>query len=143
MVGSTADAAGERGLATRLGLQQGNVVQEFGWDDDVDEAVRVAIEDVVDSDLLDEDSDDVADAVVLWWRDDDGDLVDALVDALGNLADRGAVLLLTPKAGRDGHVEPSEIVEVALAAGLHGTSTSAAGADWSVTRLVAPRTGRR
>ena len=143
MVGSTADAAGERGLATRLGLQQGNVVQEFGWDDDVDEAVRVAIEDVVDSDLLDEDSDDVADAVVLWWRDDDGDLVDALVDALGNLADRGAVLLLTPKAGRDGHVEPSEIVEAALAAGLHGTSTSAAGADWSVTRLVAPRTGRR
>lgn len=143
MVGSTADAAGERGLVTRLGLQQGNVVQEFGWDDDVDEAVRVAIEDVVDSELLDEDSDDVADAVVLWWRDDDGDLVDALVDALGNLADRGAVLLLTPKAGRDGHVEPSEIVEAALAAGLHGTSTSAAGADWSVTRLVAPRTGRR
>ena len=143
MVGSTADAAGERGVVTRLGLQQGNVVQEFGWDDDVDEAVRVAIEDVVDSELLDEDSDDVADAVLLWWRDDDGDLVDALVDALGNLADRGAVLLLTPKAGRDGHVEPSEIVEAALAAGLHGTSTSAAGADWSVTRLVAPRTGRR
>ncbi len=143
MVGSTADAAGERGAVTRLGLQQGNVVQEFGWDDDVDEAVRTAIEDVVDSELLDEDSDDVADAVVLWWRDDDGDLVDALVDALGNLADRGAVLLLTPKAGRDGHVEPSEIVEAALAAGLHGTSTSAAGADWSVTRLVAPRTGRR
>ena len=143
MVGSTADAAGERGVVTRLGLQQGNVVQEFGWDDDVDEAVRTAIEDVVDSELLDEDSDDVADAVVLWWRDDDGDLVDALVDALGNLADRGAVLLLTPKAGREGHVEPSEIVEAALAAGLHGTSTSAAGADWSVTRLVAPRTGRR
>lgn len=143
MVGSTADAAGERGVVTRLGLQQGNVVQEFGWDDDVDEAVRTAIEDVVDSELLDEDSDDVADAVLLWWRDDDGDLVDALVDALGNLADRGAVLLLTPKAGRDGHVEPSEIVEAALAAGLHGTSTSAAGADWSVTRLVAPRTGRR
>ena len=143
MVGSTADAAGERGVVTRLGLQQGNVVQEFGWDDDVDEAVRTAIEDVVDSELLDEDSDDVADAVVLWWRDDDGDLVDALVDALGNLAERGAVLLLTPKAGRDGHVEPSEIVEAALAAGLHGTSTSAAGADWSVTRLVAPRTGRR
>ena len=143
MVGSTADTAGERGVVTRQGLQQGNVVQEFGWDDDVDEAVRTAIEDVVDSELLDEDSDDVADAVVLWWRDDDGDLVDALVDALGNLADRGAVLLLTPKAGRDGHVEPSEIVEAALAAGLHGTSTSAAGADWSVTRLVAPRTGRR
>ena len=143
MVGSTADAAGERGVVTRLGLQQGNAVQEFGWDEDVDEAVRAAIEDVIDSELLDEDSDDVADAVLMWWREDDGDLVDALVDALGNLADRGAVLLLTPKAGRGGHVEPSEVVEAALAAGLHGTSTSAVGTDWSATRLVAPRSGRR
>lgn len=143
MVGSTADAAGERGLVTRLGLQRGNVVQEFGWDEDVDEDVRLAIADVVDGELLDEDADDVADAVLLWWRDDDGDLVDALVDALGNLADRGAVLLLTPKAGRGGHVEPSEIVEAALAAGLHGTSTAAVGADWSGTRLVAPRSARR
>jgi hypothetical protein len=143
VVGSTADTAGERALAARLGLQQGSVVQEFGWDEDVDESGRTAIEDVIDGELLDEDADDVADAVLLWWRDDDGDLVDALVDALGNLADRGAVLLLTPKAGRDGHVEPSEIVEAALAAGLHGTSTSAAGADWSATRLVAPRSGRR
>lgn len=143
MVGTTADAAGQRGLVARLGLQQGNVVQEFGWDEDVDDAVRTAIEEVIDGELLDEDADDVADAVLLWWRDDDGDLVDALVDALGNLADRGAVLLLTPKAGRGGHVEPSEIVEAALAAGLHGTSTSSVGRDWSATRLVAPRSGRR
>lgn len=143
MVGTTADAAGQRGLVARLGLQQGNVVQEFGWDEDVDDVLRTAIEEVIDGELLDEDADDVADAVLLWWRDDDGDLVDALVDALGNLADRGAVLLLTPKAGRGGHVEPSEIVEAALAAGLHGTSTSSVGRDWSATRLVAPRSGRR
>ena len=32
-------------------------------------------------DLVDEDYDDVADAVVLWFRDEDGDLTDALVDA--------------------------------------------------------------
>ena len=143
MVGTTADTAGERGLVARLGLQHGNTVQEFGWDEDVDEAVRVAIQDTIDAELLDEDTDDVADAVLLWWREDDGDLVDALVDALGNLADRGAVLLLTPKAARVGHVAPSEIVEAALAAGLHGTSTFGAGADWSATRLVAPRTVRR
>lgn len=143
MVSTTADAAGERGLVARLGLQQGQVVQEFGWDDDVDDAVRVAIEDTLDSGLLDEDADDVADAVLLWWREDDGDLVDALVDALANLADRGAVLLLTPKAGREGHVEPSEIVEAALAAGLHGTTTFGASADWSATRLMAPRSNRR
>lgn len=143
MTGTTPQDGGERGLVTRLGLVKGNAVQEFGWDDDVEDAVRIAIEDAIDAELLDEDADDVADAVLLWWREDDGDLVDALVDALGNLADRGAVLLLTPKAGRTGHVEPSEIVEAALAAGLHGTSTFGAAADWSATRLVAPRTGRR
>ena len=143
MVGTTGDGSGERGIAARLGLQSGQIVQEFGWDEDVDEAVRMAIEDLIDGELLDEDADDVADAVLLWWRDDDGDLVDALVDALANLADRGAVLLLTPRAGRSGHVEPSDIVEAALAAGLHGTSTVAVGADWSATRLMAPRSARR
>ena len=142
-MGSTADAAAEHGLVARLGLQRGQVVQELGWDEDVDEDFRVALEDAVDSDLADEDSDDVADLVVLWWREDDGDLVDALVDALTNLAEGGAVLLMTPKSGRDGHVEPSEISEAALSAGLHGTSSLSAGPDWSGTRLVAPKSGRR
>lgn len=142
-MGSTADAAAEHGLLARLGLQRGQVVQELGWDEDVDEEFRVALEDAVDNDLADEDSDDVADLVVLWWREDDGDLVDALVDALTNLAEGGAVLLMTPKSGRDGHVEPSEISEAALSAGLHGTSSLSAGQDWSGTRLVAPKTGRR
>jgi hypothetical protein len=80
---------------------------------------------------------------VLWWREEDGDLVDALVDALTNLAEGGAVLLMTPKAGRSGHVEPSEVSEAALSAGLHGTSSLSAGQDWSATRLVAPKAGRR
>jgi nicotinic acid phosphoribosyltransferase len=40
-------------------------------------------------------------------------------------------------------VPPSEVVEAALAAGLHGTSTVAAGRDWSATRLVAPKSARR
>jgi hypothetical protein len=142
-VGSTADAAAEHGLVARLGLTQGQIVQELGWDEDVDEDFRVALEDAIDNDLQDEDSDDVADLVVLWWREDDGDLVDALVDALTNLAEGGAVLLMTPKAGRAGHVEPSEVSEAALSAGLHGTSSLSAGQDWSATRLVAPRTGRR
>ena len=87
--------------------------------------------------------DAVADLVVLWWREDAGDLVDAPVDALTNLAEGGAVLLMTPKSGRDGHVEPSEISEAALSAGLHGTSSLSAGPDWSGTRLVAPKSGRR
>ncbi len=140
---ASADDAADRGFVGRLGLQPGQVVQELGWHEEVDDEVRVAIEDAVDGDLLDEEADDVADVVLLWWRDDDGDLVDALVDALTNLAERGAVVLLTPKTGREGHVAPSEIAEAALAAGLHGTSTFSAGHDWSATRLVAPKNGRR
>ena len=54
------------------------VVQEIGWDEDVDDDVRAAIEEQIGGDLLDEDADEVVDVVLLWWREDDGDLVDAL-----------------------------------------------------------------
>ncbi|WP_460445957.1 DUF3052 domain-containing protein [Angustibacter aerolatus] len=130
-------------MPDRLGLRAGQVVQELGWDDDVDDDLRVGFEDAVDGELLDEDGQEVADVVLLWWRDDDGDLVDALVDALTNLGERGTVVLLTPKAGRDGHTEPSEIAEAAPAAGLHVTSSVSASKDWGATILVAPRGGRK
>jgi hypothetical protein len=64
------------------------------------------------------------------------------MDALTTLADGGYVLLLTPKTGRDGHVEPSEIGEAAPTAGLSQTSTVSAGRNWSASRLVAPRARR-
>jgi hypothetical protein len=143
--GSSSAAVGaSSGLMPRLGLQPGQVVQEFGYDSDVDEDLRMSIEEAVDGELADEDStEDVADVAVLWWRDDDGDLVDALVDVLTNLAERGAVLLLIPKSGRDGHVQASEVEEAALTAGLHATTSVSACADWIATRLVAPKGGRR
>jgi hypothetical protein len=119
------------------------VVQELGADDDCDQALRDDIVAVTGSALVDEDHDDAVDAVVLWWRDDDGDLVDALVDAKISLADGGVVWLLTPKAGRDGHVEPSDIGEAAPTAGFNQTSSVAAAPDWSGTRLTAPKSGRR
>ena len=78
------------------------------------------------TELVDEDYDDVVDVVLLWWRDDDGDLVDALVDAIAILADQGVVWLLTPKPGRDGHVEASDISDAAPTAGLQATSTVSA-----------------
>ena len=53
---------------------------------------------VAGSALVDEDFDDVVDVVVLWWRDDDGDLVDALVDALISLGD-GGVIWPDPQGG--------------------------------------------
>src|SRR3954470_21009966 len=142
LVSDTADAATDKGLTDRLGLRPGQVVQELGWDDDVDDDVRVAFEDAVDGELLDEDADEVADVVLLWWRDDDGDLVDALVDALTNLADGGLIWLFTPKAGREGHVEPSDIGEAAPTAGLSQTRSLSAARDWSGSRLVAPKARR-
>ena len=50
--------------------------------------------------MVDGDYGNVVDAVVLWWRDEDGDLVDGLVDSLTDLVGGGAIWLLTPKVGR-------------------------------------------
>jgi hypothetical protein len=142
-VTATADHAdAQRGPAQRLGIKPGMVVQEIGYDDDCDEAVREAIEVLAGTALVGEDYDDVVDVVLIWWREDDGDLVDALVDALTALADGGVVWLLTPKAGRDGHVEPSDINEAAPTAGLTQTTSVRAGDHWSGTRLVAPKSAR-
>jgi hypothetical protein len=136
-------AAGQHGLVDKLGIAPGSVVQEIGWDDDCDDELRDLIVGRSGSDLVDEDYDDVVDVVLLWWRDGDGDLVDALVDALHPLADNGVIWLLTPKAGRTDHVEPSDISEAAPTAGLQQTSSISAGRDWNGARLVAPKAARK
>ncbi|MFD2083552.1 DUF3052 domain-containing protein, partial [Actinopolymorpha cephalotaxi] len=106
------------------------VVQELGWDEDCDEDLRRAIEEHTGNDLVDEDYDEVVDAVILWWREDDGDLVDALVDTKPDLTDGGVIWLLTPKVGRDGYVEASDIAESAPTAGLSTTTSKSVAADW-------------
>ncbi len=143
MSATTGQVEGQRSLAERLGFRPGQVVQELGYDDDSDDALRAAIAATTGQELVDEEYGDVVDVVLLWWRDDDGDLVDALVDSLTDLADGGVVWLLTPKAGRPGHVEPSDIGDAAPTAGLMSTTSISAGRDWSGTRLVAPKAARR
>ncbi|MDO9484442.1 MAG: DUF3052 domain-containing protein [Actinomycetota bacterium] len=137
-----ADQDGARQRAVRLGIEAGMTVQEIGFDDDVDLDLRTSIEAVIDDGLVDEDFDDVVDVVLMWWRDEDGDLVDGLVDAIHPLADHGVVWLMTPKPGRDGHIEPEDIADAAPTAGLQQTSTISAGSNWQGTRLVAPRAKR-
>jgi hypothetical protein len=143
LVSATARQAQDQpGLAERLGIKPGQVVQEIGYAEDCDEQLRDAIAQQTDVELVGEDYDDVVDAVLLWWRDGDGDLVDALVDALTPLADGGYIWLLTPKPGRENYVEPSEVGEAAPTAGLSQTSSLSAGRDWLGTRLVAPKARR-
>lgn len=127
------------GNAERLGLKPAMIVMESGYDDDVDQDLRDSIMELIGADLLDEDTDEVVDVVLLWHRDDDGDdgdLVDILVDSIAPLADDGYIWLLTPKRGRDGYVEPSDIAEAASIAGLSQTSIATLGNEWSAARLV-------
>ena len=141
----SATAGGHEGTATqtageRLGFKTGMVVQELGWDEDVDDKLRAEIEDTIDADMVDGDYGNVVDAVLLWWRDDDGDLVDGLVDALTDLVGGGSIWLLTPKVGRPGTVDAADISEAAPIAGLSQTTTAAVSKEWQATRLVAPKT---
>lgn len=143
--GSSAQASGagpdgQVGPVARMGLASGMVVQELGWDEDTDDDLRAAIENAVDADMVDGDYGNVVEAVVLWWRADDGDLVDGLVDALTDLVGGGAIWLLTPKVGRPGAIEAADVAEAAQIAGLAQTTTAPVSKDWSATRLVAPKT---
>ncbi len=142
-MGQTAGRSDQHsGPASRLGLQPGQVVQELGWDEDCDDDLRADIEDLTGSELIDDESGEVADVVLLWWRDGDGDLVDTLVDASTDLVEGGAIWLLTPKVGRDGHVDPADVADAAPTAGLATTTTLAVANDWSATKLVAPKSAR-
>lgn len=131
------DGGATPGIAERMGFASGMVVQEIGWDSDADDALRAAIEAVTGEDMVDEESDEIVDVVLLWYREGDADLVDVLVDAIAPLADTGFIWLLTPKRGRDGYVEPSDIAEAAPTAGLSQTSLATVGGEWAAARLVA------
>lgn len=129
------------GVAERMGLAPGMIVMEIGYDDDADHDLRSLMEQRTGEQFVDEDSDEVVDVVLLWYRDGDGDLGDVLVDAIGPLADDGFIWLLTPKRGRDGYVEPSDIGEAAAIAGLSQTSITTVGTEWSAARLVGRKSG--
>lgn len=136
-------SAGATSLASSLSINSGAVVQEVGYDSDCAEEVRTAFIEATGSELVDLDYPDVVDAVLLWFREDDDDLVDLLVDVISPLADNGVVWLMTPKPGRDGHVSPAEIADAAPTAGLQVTRTLSASQSWQGTRLVTPKSGRR
>lgn len=129
--------AGAQDYARVLGVEAGQIVQEIGWDEDCDSAISEAVEDCIGEILLDEDTDEICDVVLLWWREEDGDLVDGLVDSIRSLADNGRIWLLTPGAGKPGHIVAGEIAESAKLAGLVQTRATRVG-QWQGSCLVQP-----
>ena len=134
------DVAEDRPVAPvqRLGFAPGQVVVEFGYDDDVDQDVRRSVEALVEGPLEDEDYDGIVDAVLLWWREGDGDLADELVDAVTALDDGGFVALLTPGAGREDRVEAHDVQEACTICSLTASGGVALG-EWLGQRLVGRR----
>ena len=126
-----------------MGFKEGDLVLEVGRSAGCDESLRKSISAITKTEFVDTDAHEVVDGVIIWWRDGDGDLVDELMDALTYLSETGPIWVLTPKVGRDGHVEPSDIQDAAPTAGLSQTSSFSIAADWSATRLVARKAGKR
>lgn len=126
-----------------MGLAKDDLVLEVGHDSDCDSTLRDQLMAITGTTFLEGSTSEVVDAVIIWWREGDGDLVDELMDALTYLSETGPIWVLTPKVGRPGHVEPSDIQDAAPIAGLSVTSTIALAKDWTATRLVARKAGKR
>lgn len=125
-----------------FGFASGLIIQEFGYDDDVDETLREAAATETGTELVDEDYEDVADSAIVWWRSDDGDiddLTDLLVDAQANLDGDGLIWVLTPKARTTGAIPAADVEEAAKTAGMHATSAASMGPRWSGIRVSSRR----
>jgi len=134
---------GREFVVERMEISAGDLILEVGFDSDCDEDLREALVTQSKNKMLVGQIDQVVDTVLLWWRDGDGDMVDELVDALTYLSETGPIWLLTPKVGLDGHVEPSDIQDAAPTAGLTQTVTFLVAQDWTATKLVARKSGRK
>lgn len=124
---------------SEMGFKQEQVIQEFGWDEDVDENLRQVIMDQIDDDLADEDFTGMSDGALIWWRDDDGnadDLSDLLMDAMGNMDEGGRIWVLSPIASDPQAVDPRLIEEAAKTAGMNPTTSEVVSPQWAGTQIV-------
>ncbi|GAB3477004.1 DUF3052 family protein [Nocardiopsis coralliicola] len=120
-----------------LGIEPGQTVQEAGGGGDVDHGLREAVEARSGSELVDADDGSITDVALLWFRQDDGDLADALIDAIVSVGGSGTVWLLIPGAEDEGHVPPEDVAGAVRDAGLVQTASSSASAAWSGYGLTA------
>lgn len=120
---------------TRMGFAPGQIVIEYGYDADVEEELREAVEAIVGEPIEDEDYDGVVDVVLLWWRDGDGDLTDELMDVMTTMEEGGFIVLLTPGTGRDDRVSPVDVQEACTVCSLTAAGGVPLG-SWMGQRLV-------
>lgn len=127
-----------------LGFRLGQLIQEFGYDDDVDMALRASIVQVTGEQLEDEDYRGSMDGVILWWRADDGDvddLTDLFVDCTGGIADDDApIWLLVPDQRADLSVPMEDVNDAAGTAGLSVTTTRHLDSGWNAFQVAHGRT---
>ena len=130
--------------AEEFGFQSGDIVQEWLWDDDVDDSIRAKIQELTGEELVDEDYDSAVDGVILWWRDGDDEdtLADNIVDAYAVVGDDGPFWVLTPKPGRAGAPSSSIVPSAAKTAGMNAATPLTVSADWNGIRLRAFGKGR-
>ena len=119
-----------------MGFEKGQLILEIGHGSDCDENLRQQIVEIIGEPFIQNDTNEVVDCVLIWFREDDGDLTDELVDALAYLSESGTIWVLTPKVGRDGHVEASDIQDAVNIAGLSQTSTIAVAPNWTATKIM-------
>jgi hypothetical protein len=131
--------------AAEFGFKSEDVVQEWLWDDDVDEELRKEIAGITGTDLVDEDYDGVVDGVVLWWRDgdDEDELADTIVDAEATRGEEAPFWIVTPKPGREGATSSFTIQNAAKTAGMNATTPVTVSGNWNGVRLVSFGKGRQ
>ena len=132
--------------AEEFGFEPGDIVQEWLWDDDVDDSIRAQIEELTGEDLVDEDYDSAVDGVIVWWRDgdDEDELSDTIVDAYAVLGNDGPLWILTPKPGRPGAASSSTVQSAAQTAGMNAAcahSAKAADKPQSIRLTLSVLTG--
>ncbi|MDR6938967.1 DUF3052 family protein [Arcanobacterium hippocoleae] len=124
-----------------FGFQKGDVIQEFGYDEDVDFPLRDTLSRLTETELEDEDYRGVADGVLAWWRSDDGDvddLSDYLMDCAQSFADgAGIIWLMVPQSQSEFAVFASDVNDAAKAAGQSVTSSKNFSAHWTAFRITA------
>jgi len=113
--------------AEEFGFRSGDIVQEWLWDDDVDDSIREKIEQLT------------GEGVIIWWRDgdDEDELADTIVDAYAVLGDDGPMWVLCPKPGREGAPNASTVQSAAQTAGMNAATPLTVSKDWNGIQLRA------